>query len=63
MAQVDELLQLAEDCYAQARAASTLLVRAQLKVMGDDYVKQAEELQHGRPVVQAAFQKPGSRFG
>ena len=63
MAQVDELLKLAQDCYAHARASSNLLVRAQLKVIGDDYVKQADELQRSRSVVQAAYPKPAFKFG
>ena len=63
MAQVDDLLKLAQDCFTQARASSNLLVRAQLKVMGDDYLKQADELQRGRSVVQAAFPKPGGKIG
>lgn len=63
MAQFDELLALASDCYTQARASSNSLVKAQLNVMGDDYAKQAEELQRGRAVIQAVFPKPSSKIG
>jgi len=63
MAQLNELLALAEDCYTQARASSNSLVKAQLNVMGDDYTKQAEELQRGHGIVQAAFPKPSSKIG
>jgi len=63
MATRDALLKLATDCYAQARAPSNPLVKAVLYAMGDDYLKQANELRRGRSIVQAAFPKPGSKIG
>ncbi len=54
---------MATDCYTQACTLSNHLAKAALNVMGDDYLKQAEELQRGRAVVQAVFPKPGSKAG
>jgi hypothetical protein len=31
--------------------------------MGDDYLKAAEEMQRDRPVILAAFPKPGLKIG
>jgi hypothetical protein len=58
MATVDELLAMATDCYAKSRALSNPLAKAALNVIGDDYRKQADELQRGRAVIQAVFPKP-----
>jgi hypothetical protein len=57
MQNLDHLLTLADECYAAARASSNPLMRAQLKVMGDDYLKQAEELQKNGVVVHVPFPK------
>jgi predicted HD phosphohydrolase len=63
MAKVDDLLKLAQDCYAQARATLHLSTKRHLVQMGDEYQKQADELQHRRAVIQAAFPKPGGKIG
>jgi hypothetical protein len=57
MATLDALLKLAADCYAHARLSSNPLTKTELTFMGDDYLKQAEELQRGRAVTQAVFPK------
>jgi len=57
MQNLDHLLTLADECYAAARGSSNPLLRAQFKVMGDDYLKQAEELQKNGVVVHVAFPK------
>lgn len=53
----DQLLTLAEECHAEARVSSNPLIRAQFKVMGDDYRKQAEELQDDGVVIRCDFAK------
>jgi len=58
MSKVGELLKLAQDCYARARVASNPEDKRALMQMGDDYLKEADELQRGRGVVQAAFPRP-----
>jgi hypothetical protein len=63
MAKVEELLGLAADCYAQARISSNPLIKAELTVMGDDYLKQADELQRSAPIVHATFPRPGNKIG
>jgi hypothetical protein len=56
-------LKLAQDCYAQARAALHLSTKRHLVQMDDEYQKQADELQHRRAVIQAAFPKLGGKIG
>jgi hypothetical protein len=56
MATLDELLKLADDCYAQARATVNFIKKAELMNEGDEYAKQAEA-QRGSNVIQAAFPK------
>jgi hypothetical protein len=63
MISVDELLKLAQDCYAQAKLTSNSLAKTHLVVMGDDYLKQAEGLQRDRSIVQAVFPMPGPKIG
>jgi hypothetical protein len=58
MSKVRELLKLAQDCYARARVTIDPEGKRTLTQMGDDYLKEADEMQHGRGVVQAAFPKP-----
>jgi hypothetical protein len=57
MEKVHQLLAMATDCYARARALSNPLAKAALNVIGDDYRKQAGELKRGRSVTQAKFPK------
>lgn len=59
MKTVRELLVMANDCYARTRELSNPLAKAALKVIGDDYRKQADELQRGGTVTQAVFPNPG----
>ncbi len=58
MSEIHELLRRAQDCYAQARDAVDPDSKRALVQQGDDYLRQADELQRGRNVVQAAFPKP-----
>ncbi len=58
MSRVNELLRLAQGCYAQARTTLDPAAKQALTRMGDAYLQQADELQRGRGVVQAAFPKP-----
>ncbi len=44
MRTVEDLMKLATECHDRARLESNPLTRAQFRVMGDDYWKQAEEL-------------------
>ena len=52
---MQELLKLAQDCYAQARITKDLEAKQTFIRLGDQHLKEADELQHGRSVVQAAF--------
>ena len=56
MATPDELLKLADNCYAQARSTSNLITKAKLMNKGDEYRKQAEA-QRGPNVIRAVFPK------
>jgi len=58
MSKVRELLKLAQDCYARAGVTMNPEDKRALMQMGDDYLKEADELQRGRGVVQAAFPRP-----
>jgi hypothetical protein len=58
MPNVHELLKLARNCYAQARASQSKETRHALVQMGDQYMKDAESLQQGQTFVHAAFAKP-----
>jgi hypothetical protein len=62
MATLDELLKLADECYAHARASVNFITKAELMNKGDQYAKQAE-VQRGSNVIQAAFPKPGRKIG
>lgn len=53
---MDELLKLADDCYAKARAISNFAKKAELMNMGDQYVKQAEANRY-------SAQKSGCKIG
>jgi hypothetical protein len=57
----EELLKLAQECRALARAASNPLARAQWSVMAEDYMRQAEALRAGLTVVRSAFERPQRR--
>ena len=63
MSRIDELLQKALACYAQARSAVDPSTKVQLNKEGDEYIKQADQFQRGRTVVQAAFPKPDIKIG
>jgi len=58
MSKIRELLKLAQDCYARAGVAIDPEDKRTLMQTGDEYLKEADELQRGRGVVQAAFPKP-----
>ncbi len=62
MPTLDELLKLADDCYAQARTTLNFITKAELMNKGDEYSKQAEA-QRGSNVIQAAFPKRGRKVG
>lgn len=57
MPTVDELLDLSAHCYAQARASSIPLDKARMIAAGDEYLRQAVDLQIDSAVVYAAFPK------
>lgn len=59
MSKARELLRLAQDCYARAHVTVNPDTKRALMKEGDEYLKEADELQRGRPIVQAAFPKPG----
>jgi DnaJ-domain-containing protein 1 len=44
MRTIEDLMTLAKECHDRARLESNPLTKAQFRVMGDDYWKQAEEL-------------------
>jgi hypothetical protein len=58
-----ELLKRAKNCYAQARASQNVETRRALVQMGDEYMKQAENLQQEQTFVHSAFPKPDSEIG
>lgn len=60
MKTIAELMDLAQRCYAHARAAPDPATRAGLTSLGDDYLTSADELRDRRSVVQAVFPPPGS---
>lgn len=63
MTAVHDLLTLAQDCYAQAQITKDPKAKQSLIQLGDQYVREADELQSGCTVVQAAFPKPVSEIG
>jgi hypothetical protein len=63
MAHADEILKLARDCFAQARAAASAAAKAELLRMGDEYMKVFESMQRNRPVIHTAFAKPDKKIG
>jgi hypothetical protein len=56
----DDILKLAQDCFTQARRATNWLTKAQLRVSGNEHMRQAEELRRDESVVQAVFPKSDS---
>ncbi len=62
MSKVRELLNLAQECYAQARITINPETKRALTKMGDSYQKDADDLRRGQSVVQAAFSKPGAKI-
>lgn len=50
-----ELLEHAQDCYRQARAAFDPFESWELTREGDEYLSQAKEMRRGNHVVQAEF--------
>jgi len=64
MKAIDDLLALAEDCYAQAKNTINLVTKAELMNMGERYVQMAEAMQRERSVVvQAVFPKSDTKIG
>jgi hypothetical protein len=63
MRTIDDLLNLADDCYRHARATSDLLVRLELNNMGDEYLRTVERMQRDRSVILDAFPKPDAKIG
>lgn len=61
MRTVPDLLKLAQDCYARARNSLDQDAKVDFVRLGDRYLHEADELQRGRAVVQAAFPKNGDR--
>ncbi len=58
MSRIEEFLELARRCYAQARATLHPETRTSLQRMGDDYIRKAEKVD-GKPV-RAVFPDPAS---
>jgi hypothetical protein len=58
MSALDEILKLAQDCFAKGHAAVSPSEKILHLRMGDDCLRTAEEMQRERPVIQAAFPKP-----
>ena len=58
MATVDELLMMARDFSGQARASPDPQKKRTLMRLADDYLRQAEEIRNGRPVISAEFPNP-----
>jgi hypothetical protein len=63
MAALDEILKLAQDCFAKGRAVASPCEKILHLRMGDRYLNLAEEMQRERPVIQAAFPKTDSKIG
>jgi hypothetical protein len=63
MSATNEILRLAQDCFAKVRAAVSPSETILHLRMGDRYLTVAEEMQRNRQVIQAAFPKPGSKIG
>jgi hypothetical protein len=61
MSKVCELLRLSQECHAQARVTINPATKRALKKMGDDYSREADELQRRRGVIQAAFPKSDAK--
>jgi hypothetical protein len=58
MATVDELLMMARDFSGQARASPDPRKKRKLMRLADDYLRQAEEIRNGRPVISVEFSNP-----
>ena len=58
MSRIEELLDLARQCYAQARGTLNAEARRTLEEMGDEYVRKTETVR--RTSVQAVFPEPHS---
>ncbi|MEJ2375327.1 MAG: hypothetical protein P8Y71_07830 [Pseudolabrys sp.] len=63
MSKFRELLRLAKDRYARAKVTVNPASKRALAQQAEEYSKEAEELQGGRSVVQAAFPKPAPKIG
>jgi hypothetical protein len=63
MATVDELLLMARDFSGQARASPDPQEKRKLMRLADDYLRQAEEIRNGRPVISAEFPNPERKIG
>jgi hypothetical protein len=48
MADIEEILKLADDCYRHASATANPATRQELTNMGDEYLKTAEMMQRER---------------
>jgi hypothetical protein len=59
----DDLLKLAQDCYAQARVTTNPDIKAELVRMGDQYLESADAMQRGQTAIHTAFPKPGGKIG
>ncbi len=60
MPRVRELIDLAKNCYAQANGSASPDAKRTLRELGDEYLKQADDLRHYQ-IVQAVFPKPGAK--
>ena len=62
MATVDELLMMARDFSGQARASPDPQKKRKLMRLADDYLRQAEEMRNGRPVIGVEFPNPEKKI-
>jgi hypothetical protein len=60
MPRVRELIELAKNCYAQANGTVNPDAKRTLRELGDQYLKEADDLRHYQ-IVQAVFPKPGAK--
>ena len=59
MATIDELLLMARDFSGQARASPDPQKKQKFMRLADDYLRQAEEMRNGRPVISVELNPAG----
>jgi hypothetical protein len=59
----DDLLKLAQDCFAQARVITNPDTKAELVRMGDQYLESADAMQRGQTAIHTVFPSLAARSG